>query len=167
LGRVCRVGFDLFNLQCVADGVLTEEHEPLAAVEIAEGYVREEMIAKAGLGFCGEGEGACTGFAQLGDEFGGVRPSAGGEVYCAGVEFDVAGVGEAEYEGFLGGSMHLLFGLRWSCELLRDDAGDEVLEEDEVFDVFGDGPALGSFAEVPLRRGEAVDDFEEAGFSGG
>ena len=144
---------------------MSEKHEPLVAVEVAEGDVREEMIAKVGLGFDGEDKGTCTGLAQLGDEFGGVGPPTGWEVYWAGVEFDVAGVGEAEDEGFPGGGMYLLFGLGWSCELLRDDASDEVLEEDEVLDVFGDGPALGGFVEVPLSGGEAVDDFEKAGFA--
>ena len=147
--------------------MLAEKYEPLVAVEIAEGDMREEMIAEVGLGFGSKDDGACTSLAQFDDEFGGVGPPAGGEVDCAGVEFDVAGVAEAEYEGFLGGGIHLLFGLRWSCELLRDDANDEVLEEDEVFDVFGDGPAVGGLAEVPLGQGEAIDEFEEAGFTGG
>ena len=165
LGGIRWVRFDLLDLQCVAGGVLAEKHEPLVAVEIAEGDVREEMIAEVGLGFGGKGEGVGAGLAQLGDELSGVGPPAGWEVYFARFEFDVAGIREAEDEGFLGGGMHLLFGLGWSCEFLRDDAGDEVLEEDEVLYVLGDGPALWSFAEVPLSWGEAGDNFEKAGFS--
>jgi hypothetical protein len=145
--------------------MLAEEHEPLVAIEIAEGYVREEMIAEVNLGFSSEDEGVRTGLAELSDEFGGVGPPAGWEVYCAGVEFDVTGVGEAEDERLFGGGMNLLFGLRWSGQLLRDDDGDEVLEEYEVLDIFGDGPTLGSFAEVPLSWGEAVNEFEETGFT--
>jgi len=145
--------------------MVAEKHEPLIAVEIAEGYVREEMIAEVGLGLGGEDESARTNTAQLGDEFGGVGPPAGWEVYFPRFEFDIAGVCEAEDEGFFGSGMHLLFRLGRSCELLRDDASYEVLKEDEVLDVFGDGPSLRSFAEVPLRRGEAVDDSEKPGFA--
>ncbi len=60
-------GFDLFDLEGVAVGVLAEEDEPLVAVEVAEGDVGEEVVAQVGLGFGGEGDGLGAGFAELGD----------------------------------------------------------------------------------------------------
>jgi len=60
-GGVSRVGHDLFDLQGVAFGVLAEDDEPLVAVEIAEGYVGEEVVAEWGFGCGREGFGLGAG----------------------------------------------------------------------------------------------------------
>ena len=53
-GRICRVGLDLLNLQRVSCSVLAEHGQPLIAIEIPEGNVGKEVIAKIGLRFLGE-----------------------------------------------------------------------------------------------------------------
>ena len=86
-GGVGGGGFDLVDLERVAEGVLTEEDEPLVAVEVAEGDVGEEVVAELGLGVGGEGDGLSAGGAELGDPGGRVRSLSGGTDDLAGDEF--------------------------------------------------------------------------------
>ena len=71
----------------MAVAVLAEEDEPLVAVEVTEGDVGEEVVAQVGMGSLGEGDGLGADFAELGDYYGWVGPSAGGTDGFAGDEF--------------------------------------------------------------------------------
>jgi len=65
----------------------------------------------------------------------------------------MAGLGEAEDEGFLGGGVGSFCGFCGGLQGAFDGTTDEGLEGYEVLEVLGDGPALGGLAEVPLGRG--------------
>ena len=56
-------GFDLFDLQGMAVGVLAEENEHTGSSRGRRGRCGEEVVAQVGLGFGGEGDGLGAGFA--------------------------------------------------------------------------------------------------------
>ena len=134
----------------MAQCVLAEDDEPLVAVEISKGDVGEEVLAERGLRLHREGDGLSAGALELGDYVVGTGEFAGGADYFAGGEFGVAGVGEAKDEVFFFGGFEGFLGLGRSFKGVLDGTADEGFEEDEVFEIFGNGPASGGFAEVPL-----------------
>jgi len=164
--RIDRVGFDLFDLQCVAGTVLGQDDQPLIAVEVAERDMSEEVAAEVAVNLLDEDDGFRARLAELGDCFGWVGEPAGWTGDFAGVEFCSAVGCDLENVMFLCWGEWLFFRLRVFGQGLYDDALEEVLKDNDVFKDFSDGPAVGGFAEVPLWRGEAGDEGEQTGFAG-
>jgi hypothetical protein len=154
--RIRGVSLDLLDLRGVASGVPGEDEQPLVAVEISEGDVGEEVIAERGLRFRREGDGLGSGIAEFLDHGWGGGPAASGSDDFAGVEFSVAGCRQAEDERLFGGCLGFLLRFGRSFDHALNCGSDKCFEEDEVLQIFGDGPAVGGFAEVPLGGGQAV-----------
>ncbi len=96
-----------------------------------------------------------------------VGPSAGGADGFAGDEFcRAAGAGDGEDVGLVFGGGGLFFGFGGGLQGFGDGLVHEAFEDDEVLEVFGDGPAVGALVEVPLLGGEAVDEGQDEGFAG-
>ena len=146
--------------------MLAEQKKPLIAIEIAPGDVGEKVVAEIGLGLRGEDECALAGKAELVEKNGGIGPAAGGTGEFPGVELDVTGVGKTEHQRLFGGNDLSLFGLCGAFQMVVDGAKDETLEENEVLQVFCDGPTVGRLAKVPLIRGEAGCKRNKAGVAG-
>jgi len=164
--RAAGVRFDFGDLKGVAIGVGAENDQPLAAIEIAEDDVREEVAAKIGVGPGGECAGSGTGFAEFVDQFGGTGPAASGDGSFACLELRVPGFGQSQGQGIFGGC-GFLFGPWRGRQRLLNLLPDEVFEYDEMFEDFGDRPAVRRFAEAPLVRGQVADQFEQARFACG
>ena len=161
-GGVVGVLLDFLNLKGVAVAVVAHGEEPLVAVEVAEGDVGPAAAAEVGDGVGDELDGAVAGGLILGEEFGGVRPAAGGADGFGGLDA-VGAVGDALADGgVLAFGESAFGGVGGAFELLVDGGEDAGFDGGDVFETVGDGPAAGGGAEVPLGVGEAGDEGEEA-----
>ncbi len=124
------------------------------------------MIAKVGLRFRDVRDGPRPGLAQFRDEFGRIDPSPRRKCGFPRLEFGVSGIRHAKSKMLFRLGLRLLFGLRRPFQSFRYCSCDEVLEHDDVLDIFGNGPSLGVLPEVPLFRSQTIDQFQQPRFTG-
>ena len=153
-GGVGGGGFDLFDLEGVAVAVLAEEDEPLVAIEVAEGDVGEEVVAQVGFGLLGEGYGLGADLRNSATITAGSGHRPEGRTASRAMSFAESRVpAMARTWGSFSAAPSFFSGSAGHCRHLVMASAHEVLEDDEVFDVFGDGPAVGACAGSSIGRG--------------
>jgi len=133
---------------CIRDRA--QHHQPLITVEISECDVRKEVIAKAGLGFCGECHGSRPGLSQLCNQIGRIGPPPCRASSFASFDFDTSGSRHSENQRLFPGGLRLFFRLRRPFDRFLNSSQDELFERDDMLNIFGDGPSVGSLVETPL-----------------
>lgn len=162
---VSRICLNLLNLQRVPAPVLAKQHKPLITVEITESEVRKEVTPKIGVGLHGEGADSNPGVSQLFEQIGRIGPSPHWPDVIPRIKSDAAAIRNAENERLLPGGERLFFRLGRFRQKLGDHAENEILENDQMLNIFGDGPSLGRLAETPLCRSQPVYKLQQARFT--